>query len=94
MTTENRLHKNIRISGRVQGVAFRYHANQMASLHNIKGFIRNLTNGDVYLEVEGNYDQLEPFIQWCHQGPPHARVNLVHVEIGEIVGFRVFEIRI
>jgi acylphosphatase len=93
MTTENRLHKNIKISGQVQGVAFRYYANRMASLYDVKGFIRNLTNGDVYLEIEGTSEQLEPFIQWCHHGPPRARVSYIEVEDSEFIGFNEFEVR-
>jgi two-component system LytT family response regulator len=55
MSTETTYHKNIRITGRVQGVGFRYSARSLASSLGIKGFVRNLPNGEVYIEAEGNY---------------------------------------
>ena len=50
---EDIIHQNIRISGRVQGVGFRYNAREAAFHYGIKGFIRNQPNGDVYIEAEG-----------------------------------------
>jgi acylphosphatase len=93
MTPESTVHKNIRISGRVQGVGFRYSARSMASDLGIKGFVRNLPNGDVYTEAEGNLRQMEDFIAWCRQGPPLARIKLVDVYDGEVVGFEGFEVK-
>jgi acylphosphatase len=93
MTLENTLHKSIRISGRVQGVGFRYSARSMASTIGIKGFVRNLPNGDVYIEVEGSFLQLEEYIQWCRQGPPRAKIKVVDVYDAETVGFEAFDVR-
>jgi len=93
MTPESTLHKNIRISGRVQGVGFRYSARSMASFIGINGFVRNLPNGDVYIEAEGNLRQLEDFITWCRQGPPRAKINVVDVYDGEVEGVEGFGVR-
>ncbi len=93
MTNQPIFHKNIRVSGRVQGVGFRYSARSMAGLYGVKGFIRNLPNGDVYLEVEGEFNQVEDFIQWCRQGPPMAKIGFMDVYDGEVVGFGGFEVR-
>jgi acylphosphatase len=90
MTPESTIHKNIKISGRVQGVGFRYAARSVANFYNITGFVRNLPNGDVYIEAEGNYHQLEDFIAWCRRGPPSARIKAVDVTEGEAVGFGEF----
>jgi len=87
------LHKNIRISGRVQGVGFRYSARSTALIFGIRGFIRNLPNGDVYLEVEGNSDQVEEYIKWCYQGPSRAVIKHVDVYDGEVLEFEGFEVR-
>ena len=92
MTNQPVFHKNIRISGRVQGVGFRYSARSMAAYCGVKGFVRNLPNGDVYLEVEGESNQLEDYIQWCRQGPPRAKINFMDVYDGEVVGFAGFEV--
>jgi|WetSurMetagenome_2_1015567.scaffolds.fasta_scaffold124542_2 acylphosphatase len=86
-------HKNVTVSGRVQGVGFRYAAKHAAISLDIKGFVRNLPNGDVYLEAEGYNDQLNSFIAWCHQGPIRAVVKNVLVYDGPVARFNHFEVR-
>jgi acylphosphatase len=86
-------HKNIRLSGRVQGVGFRYNAREAASQYGIVGFIRNQPNGDVYLEVEGSRPAVDEFIDWCREGPPRARVDSVDITEGEVRGFGEFIVR-
>jgi acylphosphatase len=93
MTTESLLHRNIRISGHVQGVGYRYSARSVALRLGIKGYIQNLPGGDVYLEAEGNQDQMAAFVNWCWQGPARARIDSVNINIDEVVGFQSFEIR-
>ncbi len=87
------VHKNIRISGRVQGVGFRYAARSAAHMLGINGFIRNLPNGDVYLEAEGAATQVEEYLKWCHQGPPRAVIRFIDIYDGEVAGFVGFEVR-
>ena len=48
--------------GRVQGVGFRHTASQIARRHPVKGFVRNLPNGQVHLVVEGDTGSLEAFL--------------------------------
>jgi acylphosphatase len=93
MNSEAIRHKNIRITGRVQGVGFRYSARSAALMLGINGFIRNLPNGDVYLEVEGNPGQVEEYLKWCNQGPPRAVIKFVDIYDGDVVGFEGFEVR-
>ncbi len=87
------IHKNIRISGRVQGVGFRYNAREAAFHYDINGFIRNMPNGDVYIEAEGPRTSVDEFIAWCRQGPPRARVDAVDITEGEVRGFTEFMVR-
>jgi acylphosphatase len=93
MSNQSLLHKNVRITGRVQGVGFRYSARSMASFYGVTGFVRNLPNGDVYVEIEGERSQVEEYIRWCRQGPSRAKVIFVDVYDGEVVGFGGFEVR-
>ncbi len=86
-------HKNITVSGRVQGVGFRYSALRAAASLGIKGFVRNLGNGGVYLEAEGGEKELDAFLRWCAEGPPLARVDSLSVTDGEIRHFTTFEVR-
>jgi len=90
---ENIVHKNIRITGRVQGVGFRYSARQVARNLGISGFVRNLPDGAVYIEAEGTLTQLEEFIEWCNEGPSRAVIQFVDVYDGDVIGLGEFYVR-
>lgn len=90
---ESRRHINITISGRVQGVAFRYSARSMALHMGLKGFVKNMPDGDVYIEVEGSPVQADEFLSWCREGPSRAHVKSVFFTEGTWRGFQDFEIR-
>lgn len=87
-----RKHKNITVIGDVQGVGFRFSTKNMANSIGIKGFVKNLYNGDVYIEAEGSEVQLRHFIEWCYKGSSHSRVYDVKVEDDELKHFTHFEI--
>jgi acylphosphatase len=80
----------LNIHGKVQGVGFRYFVKQKADLLGIKGFVRNLVNGSVYVEAEGESEKLLLFIQLCHQGPEHAWVEKVDMQYCPDQGFSGF----
>lgn len=86
-------HYNIWIAGKVQGVWFRASARNKAKELGICGWVRNLPDGRVYAEAEGEEDALQEFIAWCHRGPELAKVSNVIVEEGLVKGFYDFEIR-
>ena len=85
-------HYKIKVTGIVQGVYFRALTQQKAKALGLKGFVRNEADGSVYLEAEGNDEQLETLIQWCRQGPPHAKIENVVSQKGNFVGYKNFEI--
>jgi len=87
-------HYDITISGRVHGVGFRYVARTIAKNSGIYGFIKNLYDGKVYIEIEGEEEKLKEFIKWCHSGPAHAKVDNVITEQSELKNFNDFEIRL
>ncbi len=70
----------IRIYGRVQGVGFRYHTQQIAREHNINGIVKNMIDGSVYIEATGDEQEINQFINWCHNGPSWAFVEQVEVK--------------
>jgi acylphosphatase len=86
------VHKKITIIGRVQGVGFRYSARLVAQSLNLNGFVKNMPNNEVYIEVEGEENQVDIFIKWCNEGPPHARIDNVIVYPGSIIGYKEFVI--
>lgn len=80
------------VSGRVQGVGFRYACEDAAHEHGIVGWVRNLPDGRVEAEFEGRDADVDAQVNWCRQGPPMAWVDSVEVSslatTGES-GFRV-----
>ncbi len=65
----------LRISGRVQGVGFRYAAAKQATSLGLAGWVRNLDNGDVCIAFEGSDSGVEAMLDWLSHGPPLARVD-------------------
>jgi len=84
----------VTISGRVQGVGFRYATYREATALGLTGWVRNAYDGGVEAEFEGARAHLEAMLAWCRQGPRYADVRDVHVEWGEGDGRQLgFEIR-
>jgi len=67
------------IEGRVQGVFFRHHTQEMAFRLGVKGWVRNRRDGGVEAVFEGDREQVDQIIQWCRRGPSEARVKNVSV---------------
>ncbi len=82
------------ISGRVQGVYYRYSTQQEALRLGLTGWVRNLPSGDVEAVVEGDGSKVEELIKWCRAGPAGAAVRDIQMELGKASGeFDLFEIR-
>lgn len=60
---------SIKITGRVQGVGFRYSTLSEARRMGLTGFVRNMPDGSVYIEAEGPVETLNTFVAWCRKGP-------------------------
>ncbi len=67
------------ITGRVQGVAFRYHTAEQAQALGLRGWVRNLPDGRVEARAQGDEHTLKHFIDICRQGPRLARVDDIDV---------------
>lgn len=65
----------IEVGGRVQGVGFRAFVNRTAEKHAIDGFVKNLSNGNVYIDAEGEEDALNHFQEACTTGPIWSKVS-------------------
>lgn len=82
------------VSGRVQGVYFRYATRDAAIDHGVSGWVRNLPDGRVEAVFEGGCSAVEQVVRFCYRGPYPARVDGVEVVEEEFRGeFREFEIR-
>jgi acylphosphatase len=75
--SQRRVH--LRISGLVQGVSYRASTRDAALELGVRGWVRNLANGDVEALAEAEPQVIERFITWCHRGPDEARVTGVQV---------------
>lgn len=68
------------ISGRVQGVWYRASTQERAVGLGLKGWVRNLPDGRVEVLAQGSADRVQALIDWCHLGPPLARVERIDVD--------------
>ena len=85
--------RHFRISGRVQGVGFRYAACAEAQRLGVTGWVRNLPNGDVEALACGAADRVQAFEEWLWRGPRAARVTEVVVADAPAQSYETFEVR-
>lgn len=76
------MHKAVKliITGKVQGVNFRYSTMVQAKALHLAGWVKNADNGSVIAFAEGKEEDVKAFISWCGRGPEHAKVTGVHQE--------------
>ena len=77
--------RNVRlhITGRVQGVGFRYAMREEAARRGVRGWVRNRSDGSVEALLQGEASALEALIAWAHRGPAGARVREVRAEAAD-----------
>ena len=69
----------LRITGKVQGVAFRYYMSDKAHELNLSGWVRNRSDSSVEAFCQGSEDSVEVMVNWCRLGPPNASVDRLKV---------------
>ena len=72
--------KHIIISGKVQGVGFRYWLYQAAKQRNIDGWVRNKISGEVEALLIGDDVEIDNLISLCEKGPPSSKVTKIKVQ--------------
>ena len=85
-------HLDITVTGQVQGVFYRASTKAVADQLGVKGLVRNEPNGDVFIEAEADPMTLDMFLDWCHEGPEHAKVISVQTHEGELKNYRNFDV--
>lgn len=81
------------ISGRVQGVGFRFFAEAAGIRAGLDGWVRNLPDGTVEIFAQGDESGLQSFERQIRQGPSGARVSAVDVSEAPTSGATGFDIR-
>lgn len=84
----------VAITGRVQGVGFRFHTTRQASERSLSGWVRNCADGGVEAEFQGDEERVSEMVAWCRRGPVAASVS--HVEVvncDEVTGESGFRVR-
>jgi acylphosphatase len=69
----------LQITGRVQGVGFRYSMQHEAARLGVHGWVRNRRDGSVEALVQGSAEAIAAITDWARRGPPGARVENVRV---------------
>lgn len=87
------LSRRLRITGRVQGVGFRYAMQDEAARRGVNGWVRNRSDGSVEALLQGEAGAVETLTAWARRGPPGARVTEVQVAAGEETAYSGFELR-
>jgi acylphosphatase len=81
---------DVRITGLVQGVSFRYYTREQARGLGVTGWVRNERDGAVAGHFEGPEGAVDALVDWCRHGPAYAEVEDVEVSPAQSTGARDF----
>ena len=87
-----KIHYNIKILGDVQGVFFRDFAKKFADELFIRGFVKNMPDHSVYIEAEGEEQNIKKFLERLKIGPQYGHVSEVETKEDKHKDFTDFEI--
>lgn len=86
--------RQIRVSGRVQGVGYRVSLQHEARKRGVSGWVRNRRDGTVEAVLQGSPEAVDAVIAWARHGPPGARVtDVLDSAAGEEPAHAQFELR-
>jgi acylphosphatase len=83
----------VTVTGRVQGVSFRYYTAEEATRLGVAGWVSNEPDGTVAGHFEGDAQAVDALVDWCRSGPRLARVERVDVRPGDDEGATSFHVR-
>jgi len=71
--------KHLVISGKVQGIGFRYWLQRLAIEKNICGWVKNKMSGNVETLIVGEEKEIQELIKLCETGPSPAKIDCVRI---------------
>ncbi|MGB9730500.1 MULTISPECIES: acylphosphatase [Calditerrivibrio] len=71
---------NLKVYGRVQGVGFRAYVLNKARELGLSGFVKNMSDGTVFIDAQGEEEVLNKLIEYVKIGPSMSRVEKVEIE--------------
>lgn len=84
----------IKAIGRVQGVGFRYFVWKLAKEYGINGYVRNLSDGSVFIIADSEKHVIDSFCEQLKSGNGHSRIDKLIIETMELTRlYNDFEIR-
>ncbi len=84
---------SVTVTGRVQGVSFRYFAASQADRLRVTGWVKNNPDGSVSLEIEGEPEKVDHMLSWCRRGPKFSRITGIESHPGPVRNYSTFEIQ-
>ena len=84
----------LNITGRVQGVGYRYFAAQKANEMGITGWVKNAVDGSVIVVAQGIEEEIKTFIDYLYIGPTRSRVDQISkVKFNTLSDFNNFSVK-
>lgn len=87
-----KLHYNLKIIGKVQGVGFRFFVYKTAVTLRLTGIVKNQNDGSVLVEIEGTEDLIKKLIKACQTGPQNASVVRIETNQSSLINYTDFKI--
>ncbi len=75
---------HIIVSGKVQGVGYRYFSQMKAVQYGVTGWAKNLADGSVEIAAVGRKDQLDPFVEELRIGNPFSKISDMKITESEV----------
>lgn len=84
-------HVSITVHGQLNKSGFRFSAIDKAIEWNLTGMIKNYEANSVQIEVEGEVENLQKFLKWCHVGTGDTKIDKVDfTSIEELQNYETF----
>jgi len=86
------VHYDIVVTGRIYKVGYRFYALQRATQLGLKGFVQYQTSSSIRIEIEGEDEKVQSFLQWCKRGTSGAKVDDIQITQNDMKNYQTFQI--